>query len=244
MALDSPLLARRRVVAAALETTTGTPVALTAAAAAMNVFNAKFKAEIPANQRPGAVSFSPLPPIAGAQKGTLTFETELVGNGAIGIPFWANTLLPGICFPVPGTGQQFSPLTGSQTTLTLGLYLDGRLFTISGAQGAAKITAEVGKPVMIEWTFDGVWQPPTSTAILAPTLPTVLPPRFAGAAMTIGATVYRVGKVEIDIKNTITLREDQSQTSGYHSAFATSREITIKCMSNHWPPSAFTREVT
>ncbi len=229
MAVDTPKLSRRRVIAAAIETSTGTPVALAATNAAMIAFNPKMKAEIPTEQRPGMTSFSPFVPVAGARKGTFTFETELAGSGTAGTnPFWSTVLLPGVGFPVPASGGIFSPVTGNPATLTLGCYVDGRLATISGAQGSCKITCEFGKVPMCEWTFDGIWQPKTDTAILAPTFPTVVPPRFAGGVLSVGGSPYKVSKCVIFIKNTVSPRQDANNVSGYHSFFIVEREVTIE----------------
>ncbi|MDA8376373.1 MAG: hypothetical protein M0Z50_04725 [Planctomycetia bacterium] len=228
MAVDTAKITRRRLIAAVIETTTGTPEALAAVNAAMIVMNPKTKSEIPTQQRPGMTSFSPFVPIAGARKGQMTFSTELAGSGTAGtVPFWAGVLLPGIGFPVPAAGDAFVPATGNGTTLTLGHYVDGRLAVISGAMGSCKITAEFGKPVTCDWTFDGLWQGKTDTALLTPTWPTVVPPRFAGAALTVGGNAYNISKCIVDIKNTVSPRQDVTNATGYHSFFIVDREITV-----------------
>ncbi len=331
MAIDKPLLTRRRVLAALVETTTGVAMALTALSASMIVLNPKIKGTIPTEKRQGLVTFDQFPPVPGTRKGGLTFQTELMGAGvpaapvfttggtafpvntsvrltyvstagettagastvvpnpntpgysgvtspaaipgvteyriyagaagaetlqateAIGtnwplpvgglivgvappaantaalIPYWATVLLPGAGMqPLGGSPNTFAPLTGNATTLTLGLYQDGRLYTLSGAVGSVKIMAEVGKPILLEWDFEGIWNPPTSAAILAPSFPQQQPLPFMGAALTIGGNPYKISKAEIDIKNTLAPRQDPNAVSGFHSFFITDRETSAK----------------
>ena len=140
MAVDAPLLTRQRVLAAKVETTTGTAESLSASDAAFNVFNLTFDADIPMNEREGQSSLSPLPGVTGARMGKVTFETEVVGKGSSGVPSW------GIFLQASGfvlSSVTYNPETGgtSPTTLTMGGYFDGRKKVIAGAVGDWTMTA-------------------------------------------------------------------------------------------------------
>lgn len=226
MALDSPLLWRRRILAAVAETTTGTAQALTATDGAMNVLNHELEEDSPFNDRPGQGSLSHQQPVNGEEGGHANFAVELANDGAANTPFWATTLLPG-CGMVSASGV-WTPQTAAQTTLTIGLYNDGRLKQIAGAQGSWNAKLVDGKIGMMEFKFLGKWVAPTSVAMIAPTYPTNLPPKCTGLTVTIGGTNYRLSEVEIDYQNTVMLRRDMNDATGYHAAFIVERKVVIK----------------
>jgi len=224
------LLKRVRVLAAKIETTSGTAESLAAADCDFNAFDIDIQANIDFNQRPSQGSFSHLPGTLGPRGGTLSFKTELHGDGAAGTPEWASTLLPACGF-VESTGT-FSPTTeapGSNVkTVTVGVYENGLLKTLRGAAGNCKLIFPSGQPVMLEWTFRGVWQAPTDTAIIAPTYPTILPLRFANATLTLGGSSFGcLSNLEIDMGNNVILREcaTPSDSSGYEAALITDRRV-------------------
>lgn len=226
MATDHPLLTRVRVGAVKTETTTGTAISLAGADGALNFFDPKIAATIPPTERQAQGSLTSLAPIPGARMGKFTAKTELYN--AASAPLWLSTMLLA-CGCQVSSGGVYSPLTGAVNTITAGLYQDGTtLKSIAGAQGNLKMSGVYGKPVELDWEFSGVWQPPSSTAIIAPTYPSALPPRFAGATITVGAVAYRISKFDFDFGNTVVMREDVSNVAGYHSAFITGRKPVIK----------------
>lgn len=224
-------LKRKRVLAAKIESTSGTAETLTASEAAFNAFDVEIQANIPFTQRPSQGSFSHLPAVAGPYGGTLTFKTELFGNGAAGVPGWASSLLPA-CGWVESTGT-FSPATeapGSNVkTATVAVYGDGTRKILRGAAGTFQIMMTAGQIIMIEWTFTGVWQPVTDVSILAPTYPTIIPLRFASATLTLGGNAIGcVESLNINAGNNVILREcpTNSDDSGYAAGLITDRRVT------------------
>lgn len=236
MAVDSALLYRQRTLAAKIETTTGTAIALDAASGAVNVFDSSVESAIKMTERDGQGSFAPLAPIPGASEGSAKFKTEVTTSGTATDPFWIGTLLAGCGFAA--TNSIWYPKTGASATLTIGQFISGQLHSIAGAMGKFTIDFEIGKPGMVSWDFGGVWQSPSSTELLAPTYPTVVPARFAGGTLSLGGTTtYRVGKISISVENTIAMREDMIATdgatsnaygTGIHSYQITGRKITTK----------------
>ena len=224
-----PLLRRKRVLAAKIESTSGTAESLANADAAFNAFDVEIQVNSEQLEREGQGSFSSLPSVPGPRGGTLSFKTNLFGDGAAGTPGWASTLLPA-CGYVESTGT-FSPTTeapGSNVkTLTMAVYEDGVKKTLRGAAGTFQITAEAGKLVMLEWTFTGVWVAPTDVAILTPTYPTISPLRFVSTAYTLGgSTPPCTNSLTIDAGNTVILRPcpTPSDSSGYETALITARK--------------------
>lgn len=214
MSLDTTLITRNRVLAAALETTTGTPASLPAASCGL--FNAIFDPKITlrqsANDRPGQQYLSPLPVSLNARSGQLSFRSELYGSGTAATEPSYATKCMAACGCAIAAGV-VTPLTAQATntlaSATLGLYQAGRQKRIAGAMGNFKVTGKTGSPVYLEWAFEGAWMSPKSVAIpSAITYPTTIPPRFAGAAFTLGGQAMRVSQFEFDPGNKLYLRED------------------------------------
>jgi len=219
------LLARKRVLAAKIETTVGTAISLAGSDAAFNVFDATIQPTIEFVSRMGQAAFGSITGSVGQASGTLTFRTELFGDGAGGVPGWASTLLPACGFTnSAGTFSPKSEAPGSNVkTLTMGLYIDGTFKSIRGAVGNCVVTIVPGKPVDLNWTFTGAWVTPTDVAILAPTYPTLLPMRATSATVTIAAVTPCFSSMTIDFGNVITPRTCSASVNGLHSFIITNR---------------------
>jgi hypothetical protein len=216
-------------MAAKHETTVGTAIALSAADAVFNVFDATMQPSSEYTERKAqGAGLSPLPGVLGGQSGTCTFMVELTGGATV--PAWAATFLPAC--GLKNTSGVFTPesippegASSGAKTLTIGLYEDGKLKKLHGAMGNAVFNFVAGKVVSIEFTFTGVWDAPTDVALLAPTYPTTAPLRFAAAALTIGSVSPAIAEMTLDLGNVVTLREHQDQVSGFHSAVITDRRL-------------------
>ena len=224
-----PLLNRVSVLAAKIETTIGDPIAVTASDATFTIFDAQLQPNIDFQERSGQGGMSPLPGVPGARGATITFATELKGDGAAGVPAWASTFLPACGYVA--SGNTFSPASEAAgtnvKTLTIARYVNGLRESISGAMGTFKIMLPAGRVAMIEFTFTGLWITPTDATILAPTYNTIAPLRFASSTITLGGSaITPVESIEIDAGNTVILREDGATLSGYHSALVTTRRVT------------------
>ncbi len=228
------MLTKRRIVGAKIEVAPGTAETLTAADAAMNVFDPEFSMGVDFEERQGQGTPSPLPGVPAGRKATLKFITELHGSGDVGdpVPAWADTLLPACGFVK--TVHTFAPSSlapqaaGAATkTLTLALWEDGRLKKICGAMGTFKITCPSGKRILIEWTFTGALvEPVADEALPAPTYPSVSPLVFRASTLTVGAWHPDVAELSIDAGNDVQLREDAEKASGYDTAVIVGRRVT------------------
>ena len=225
-----PLLKRVRVFAAAIETTPGTAESLAAGDGVFNAYETSIQAEIEVEEREAQGAFNRLSGVAGPRKGKVTFKTD-VGVGLTTQPTWASILLPA-CGWVDSsdTYTPRSEAIGSNVkTVTIGVYENGMLKVLAGAMGTFKLVCPAGKMAMMEWEFSGVWQAPTTTAIIAPTYPTALPIRFASASTTFDSVALQVENVTIDAGNEVIYREDPTTAGGYISALVTDRKPTITC---------------
>jgi hypothetical protein len=221
-----PLIKRRRVLAAKIETTAGTAESLTSSEAGFNVYDVEINADIPMYERKAEGSLSMLPAVPGARSGSIKFSIDAYGSGTGGTsPTWALTLLKG-CGMTESSGTfSLTSTAASMKTLTLGVYEDGLFKSLAGAMGNFTVDGEDGKPLKVTFEYTGVWQAPTDVSLIAPTYATTVPPRFAGAAFTIGGTSPILSKFNLKSGNVVTLREDITKTAGYIAAVITDRKF-------------------
>jgi hypothetical protein len=229
-----PLLKRKRVLAAKIETTVGTPITLAAADAAFNIYDAMIQNTTEMEQRQGQGGFGMFSSIPGGRVGVATFKTYLEWDGTDTEPLWADTFFPA-CGWVKD-GQVYKPRAEAPgtnvKTLTIGLYQDngagGTVFkSIAGAMGSFVVTLPTGRAGYIEWTFTGVWQEPTNETMLTPTYPTVVPLRYAGGLAEWNDVNLCVESATIDSGNNVIMRECPTTAGGFISAFITDRVPTI-----------------
>lgn len=226
-----PLLTRRRVLAAKIETTPGTAETLANADAVFNASNVQIQPTIDFVQRPGQAGFSPLPGMLSQRGGQVSFDIEVATNGAGASGNWASTFLPG-CGMVVSTNT-WTPTSlppggsGFPKTLTIAVYEDGVRKILAGCMGNMTLRLTDGQPIMASFTFRGVWQTPTDVAILAPTYPTVKPIRMMGATVLLGATALPpVQELTVDLGNDVQMREDAANAAGIRHAIIVNRLVS------------------
>lgn len=230
MAVYPPLLRKRRILAAKVETTVGTAISLSASDATYNVFDTEIQDDSDNDMRDGQSAFSSLPSVPSQKVGTVKFKTELIGGSSA--PAWMSTLLSGcgvVMSTLVGSFQTNPPGSGGVKTLTLGVYEDGLFKSICGAMGNAVFTFTAGKRVMIEWTFKGCWVAPSDVALITPTYNTVAPIRFISSSLTWNSTwTPRVAEMTLDFGNDVQMREDGASAGGLLSAVIVGRKPIVK----------------
>jgi hypothetical protein len=224
-----PLLKRKRVLAAKIETTIGTPIALAGDDGAFNVYDPIIQATVAMVQREGQGGFGMLPSVTEGHIGTANFRTYLEWDGTATEPAWADTFLPA-CGWVK-SGQVYSPRSeapgANVKTLTIGCYVDGVFKSIAGAMGTFVVTLPTGKPGYIDWTFTGVLQAYSDVALISPTYPTAMPLRFAGGLAEWNDVNLCVSQATINANNEVVMRECPTTEAGYISAIVTNRVPTV-----------------
>jgi hypothetical protein len=223
--MANPILRLRRVFAFAIESTAGTPVALTGDT--FFCFDAVMTPEISMHDRQATGSLSKLASIPAGRKAKFTFSVELAGGGSTTLPAW-NAINSCCGLLTTGSVLTCTSSTANYSTCTIGLYEDGRFKTMSGCMGKWSLEGEYGKPLMIKYEFEGVWQGVTTVAM--PALPafTTSPPRFAGATLTLGSYTPQISKFSLDSGNKITVVEDVTQASAYSRAIVVDRNVKGK----------------
>lgn len=227
-----PLLRRRAVFAAKVETTVGTAETLTGSEGAFNARDFVIQPNIPMTRREGQGGFNYLPSVPEGMTGTCTIVHDLSYDGT-NIPTWASVLLPA-CGWVDTAGV-FSPVSsgpGSDgvKTVTIGHYKDGKRSLLSGAMGTFTITCPTGKVAYITFTFTGKYSSnETDTALISPTYPTTIPLRFAAGAFTFNSVALCTSTATVDAGNSVIMREcvNASDRSGFVSAIVTNRAPVI-----------------
>lgn len=218
------MLYKKRVIAIKHETTPGTAIALSAGDAAFNAYDITIVPNITVEEHIKPGGFDRNAGVAGARQGTCTFKTMLAAtDGAV--PTWAS-----VCLPACGwknTSGFFEPVAEAPgtnvKTVTIGVYSDGKLFSIYGAMGTFRIVFPNGRPCYIEWTFTGKWAAVTDTALLSPTYPTASVLRYATATTTFNSVALCVESLTLDAVNTVVMRECATDATGFHTALVTDR---------------------
>lgn len=221
-----PLIRKRSVLAAKIETTVGTAISVSASDATFNIFNASIQPDIPYSAREGQGSFSSLTGTLEGYAGTAKFSCELTGGASV--PAWASTFLPAcgiVASSLVMSPQTNPPGSGGVKTLTIAHYIDGKRRAIRGAMGNAVFRFEAGKKIMVDFEFKGVWDGETDSAILTPTYTTVAPLRFVSSGLTIASYAAKCANMTIDLGNQVVLREDSAADGGYISAIITDRKM-------------------
>jgi hypothetical protein len=224
----SPLLTKRRILAAAIESTPGTAVSLTSSNVIINALDASIDANIPYNERTSQGAFGRLASNVGAYSGGIKFRVEASGGGTAGTaPAYASVLFPA-CGMTASSGT-FTPISAfaSQSTVTIAIFEDGIQKTLKGAMGTWTYEVDDGKISYWNFDFKGVWTPVLTEALLTPEfLTAVIPPRAANMTLTVGSYVPTCSKLSINYGAQVEMRQDVTQPSGYISAVITDRKVT------------------
>ena len=237
--MGRPLLTRRTVLAAKIESVAYAAEILGNADSNFNIYDVVATPNIELKKREAADGFSNRASTTGLRSGTVTFKADVHGDGAGGVPLWASTFLPACAIVDNGSGT-FGPVTATPfeagadpitdrgvRTVTIAVYEDGRRKRITGAMGNAKWMYPTGKDAYIEFSFQGSWSDVIDEMIPVPAYPPQLPLRFADATLEIDGFVPCVGEASVDFGNSVQLRECQlnPNASGYRGAFIGDRKV-------------------
>lgn len=223
-----PLMRRKRVLLAAIESTPGTAESLDAGDGVFNIYAPDTQPEISFEPREGQGVFSSLPGVTGPYGGRCRFELDVFGGASM--PAWASTFLPACGLQLstatwkPETRPPEASGSGAET-LTIGSYEDGIFKQLHGCMGTLTLRCRPGWPIRAIFEFQGIWTDPSNVALPAPDYPSVMPPRFASSSLVVGSFLPKISEMEIALNNEIAMREDPATVSGYHSAVIGGRRI-------------------
>jgi len=159
-------------------------------------------------------------PYLGAQQQLLTalhamisFETELVGHGTAGTaPAWG--VLARACGLAQtidsGVSVTYNPISKDFESATFYFYHEGKLFKLRGARGTAVLRINADGIPVIAWTFTGLWDAPTDTAMASPVFTAWNEPQVVNKTNTPTFTLNAVAQVmrsfEFNLGNQVAFR--------------------------------------
>lgn len=129
---------------------------------------------------------------------------------------------------VAGQGFEYRPVSSNVPSVTVGLFMDGLKKTIRGARGTMTIEGTVGEPVMLNFTFSGVYDNVVDAALLTGVdYEDNDPVAFLNVDAIIGDLAACFASANIDVANSVVERECANNASGVISYFITERAPTL-----------------
>jgi len=230
-----PLLTRRRVIAAKIESVEGTGETITVADAGILVSDVKFDIDLKQNERNAMLNtLSNLAPTMGARSAKISFKAELKGAGAA----YSSTVKPALGTYIRACGMAetivatagtesatYLPASTGIPSLTIWVYEDGMIKKARGCRGSFKISGKVGEVVYADFTFDGVYTATVDGPMISPTFEATVPPVLMGSALSMdGVSTMVAESFSIDMANSVQMRSSIGATDGFMSALITSRK--------------------
>lgn len=218
-----------------VETVEGTKIALLAGDF-ITAFNAKFTPDIKmAEMKSATGTMSKALSRPGFRSGKISFDAYLRGGAAagtapeIGVALLACGMKETI---VATTSVTYTPAPQTTTppSVTVELRRDGKISRIWGARGTMTFKAQAGDAAVYSFEFTGGDWEEVDGALMAGVTYTAIPEIMLQAAtLTLdgsGANLNLSG-IDIDLGNTVTLRQSVNAASGYTSAMITDRKPTL-----------------
>ena len=143
-----------------------------------------------------------------------TFSVELAGSGTAGTaPRYGKALLAcGMSETVvAATSVTYAPVSASFGSCTIYYNIDGVLHKVTGARGTFTINGAVGQIPTIDFTFTGIYNTPTDTALPSVTYADQATPVVFKAGNTTGFELLSYAgclqSVSFDVGNSLVYRE-------------------------------------
>jgi hypothetical protein len=226
-----PLLSRKRVILAKTEVTYGTDPTPTGGANAILVRNLTIT---PQNSE--MVSRDLVRPYFGASEQleagvhvTCEFEVEVAGSGAAGTaPAYGPLLLAcGMAATTSaGVSVTYAPVSSSFGSVTIYYNVDGVLHKVTGARGNVQISLQVGQIPVFRFSFTGLYNAPTDTALASPTYTAFQTPLACNSDNTTGFQLHSYSgalqSAEVNFGNAVTYR----MLIGAEDVLMTDRQVT------------------
>lgn len=214
-------LIRKALLLAKEETTYGVDSSPTAAANAILVFEPQitFQADIE-RRNPVRDFISPSSILVGNRFAELKFQTEYYPGSAAGVAPRYGDLFEACAMSetiVASTSVTYKPYSGTQKSVTIYLYQDGRLHKLLGCIGNVELVFEAGKTAKFNWTFRGLYQEPTDVAVPAAIFEALAeqPAKVLSSNFTFNAiTSLVVQNLSIDLGNVLAVRPDINAATG------------------------------
>lgn len=149
----------------------------------------------------------------------LDFEVEAAGSAAAGTAPAYGPLLKACGMGetiVAVTSVTYAPVS-TENSVSIYMYIDGRLHKILGSLGTAVLMFEAGKVPIYKFSFIGLFSTPTDSALITPTVSAYIKPVAVNKVNTTPATLHtfsgKFASLSLDVGNVLsprTLVNDQS----------------------------------
>lgn len=224
------LLQRKRVILAKIETTYGTDPTPTGAANAILVRNLSITPQdadlVDRNLvRPYIGRSEQLPAAFRAQ---VEFEVEMAGSGTAGTAPGYDPLLRACGLSATtsaGVSVTYAPISASFESVTIYMNNDGVQHKITGARGTVSVQMKVKDIPVFKFTFLGLYNTVTDTALPSPTYTAFQTPLTVTNLNTTPFTLHSYSAIlsdlQIDLSNTLVHR---TLVGGTESVLITDRE--------------------
>lgn len=124
-------------------------------------------------------------------------------------------------------GNELKPISDSIPSLTQGSYEDGVRKLLKGCRGKVKFGFKSGEPVLLDFDFQGVEAGVSDLSFLADvTYENTKPPVFLSALFSVDAYSAKIGEMDIDVGNTLAVRDDVNDPRGILSFAITGRSVS------------------
>jgi hypothetical protein len=124
-------------------------------------------------------------------------------------------------------GNELKPISDNIPSLTQGSYEDGVRKLLKGSRGKVKIGFKSGEPALLDFEFQGVEAGVSDLSFLADVAyENTKPPVFLNALFSLDDYSARIGEMDIDVSNTLAVRDDINDPRGILSFAITGRNVT------------------
>lgn len=206
-------ISRRSLLLCKTESVHGTDPTPTASDNAILTQDLEIKPIFDAIERNVSIgSISRKPSLGAMRHVEVTFKNELIGSGAAGTAPRIGSLFKAAAFAETvsaGSSVIYTPNSSPIASCTLYIYKDGIRHIVTGALGSVKGVFEAGKQAFLEWSFKGIYNTPTDTALPTPTFESQVdsPPIVRSANFTWNSINTLVVKMfDFDMQNTVAIR--------------------------------------
>jgi hypothetical protein len=240
------LLSKRKQIAIAQEANIGTAETLALGDAILTTDEPTWEPDVEVIERNAtSASLASRGIVTGARKATINFKMYMRGTAAAptggnqpdyAMPFIGCGLgIPGAIYSggSPNEIATWKPSTAVVTDptaaagMTVGMYADGKRYQIHGAMGNCIMTLLRGNPIMLDFSFTGVYETPVDAALLVPVYETTVPPTFSSATISVlGYASALINQLTIDLGNEVSMRTDPTTASAFLAAQIVGRRIT------------------
>lgn len=120
----------------------------------------------------------------------------------------------------------YKPASTSIPSGTIGLYMDGVLYTLAGCRGTWSLSNPAAGPGKFSFTFSGMFVSKTDVAVPSCTYDSTRPPIFKGGYMLIDRVAAAMATFSLDNGNQVIYPENPNADEGFDPSIITERSMT------------------